>query len=109
MDEGKRSKAHIRSSLTLNNLVIDVIRTQDSLLMVSSKQKKGIKSSIGRLFGKKEKGGRMEQTVGRDGQPLPALSGPLQTEILTIMLLCEVCVINRDINEYIFAVLQTLR
>ncbi|KAG8007944.1 Liprin-alpha-4 [Nibea albiflora] len=38
------------------------------------KQKKGIKSSIGRLFGKKEKGGRMEQTVGRDGQPLPALS-----------------------------------
>lgn len=48
-------------------------------LTVSSKQKKGIKSSIGRLFGKKEKGGRMEQTVGRDGQPLPALSGPLQT------------------------------
>lgn len=46
-------------------------------LTVSSKQKKGIKSSIGRLFGKKEKGGRMEQTVGRDGQPLPALSGPL--------------------------------
>uniref|UniRef100_A0A8C4HVP5 PTPRF interacting protein alpha 4 n=1 Tax=Dicentrarchus labrax TaxID=13489 RepID=A0A8C4HVP5_DICLA len=38
------------------------------------KQKKGIKSSIGRLFGKKEKGGRMEQTVGRDGQLLPALS-----------------------------------
>uniref|UniRef100_A0A8C4HSZ5 PTPRF interacting protein alpha 4 n=1 Tax=Dicentrarchus labrax TaxID=13489 RepID=A0A8C4HSZ5_DICLA len=33
-----------------------------------------IKSSIGRLFGKKEKGGRMEQTVGRDGQLLPALS-----------------------------------
>uniref|UniRef100_A0A3Q3ARP1 PTPRF interacting protein alpha 4 n=1 Tax=Kryptolebias marmoratus TaxID=37003 RepID=A0A3Q3ARP1_KRYMA len=31
------------------------------------KQKKGIKSSIGRLFGKKEKG-RMDQTVGRDGQ-----------------------------------------
>uniref|UniRef100_A0AAQ5YAJ7 SAM domain-containing protein n=1 Tax=Amphiprion ocellaris TaxID=80972 RepID=A0AAQ5YAJ7_AMPOC len=37
------------------------------------KQKKGIKSSIGRLFGKKEKG-RMDQTVGRDGQSLPALS-----------------------------------
>uniref|UniRef100_A0A3Q2PZ87 PTPRF interacting protein alpha 4 n=1 Tax=Fundulus heteroclitus TaxID=8078 RepID=A0A3Q2PZ87_FUNHE len=37
------------------------------------KQKKGIKSSIGRLFGKKEKG-RMEQTVGRDGQSLPALT-----------------------------------
>uniref|UniRef100_A0A3Q1BA84 SAM domain-containing protein n=1 Tax=Amphiprion ocellaris TaxID=80972 RepID=A0A3Q1BA84_AMPOC len=35
--------------------------------------KKGIKSSIGRLFGKKEKG-RMDQTVGRDGQSLPALS-----------------------------------
>uniref|UniRef100_A0AAQ6A657 SAM domain-containing protein n=1 Tax=Amphiprion ocellaris TaxID=80972 RepID=A0AAQ6A657_AMPOC len=40
----------------------------------SVKQKKGIKSSIGRLFGKKEKG-RMDQTVGRDGQSLPALSG----------------------------------
>uniref|UniRef100_A0A3P9KZE4 PTPRF interacting protein alpha 4 n=1 Tax=Oryzias latipes TaxID=8090 RepID=A0A3P9KZE4_ORYLA len=38
-----------------------------------SKIKKGIKSSIGRLFGKKEKG-RMEQTVGRDGQSLPALA-----------------------------------
>ncbi|XP_062298855.1 liprin-alpha-4 [Scomber scombrus] len=37
------------------------------------KQKKGIKSSIGRLFGKKEKG-RLEQTLIRDGQPLPALS-----------------------------------
>ncbi|XP_054640499.1 liprin-alpha-4 isoform X3 [Dunckerocampus dactyliophorus] len=37
------------------------------------KQKKGIKSSIGRLFGKKEKG-RMEQTICRDGQPLPALT-----------------------------------
>uniref|UniRef100_A0A7N5ZX41 SAM domain-containing protein n=1 Tax=Anabas testudineus TaxID=64144 RepID=A0A7N5ZX41_ANATE len=36
-------------------------------------QKKGIKSSIGRLFGKKEKG-RMDQSVGRDGQTLPALS-----------------------------------
>uniref|UniRef100_A0A3B4T8Q6 PTPRF interacting protein alpha 4 n=1 Tax=Seriola dumerili TaxID=41447 RepID=A0A3B4T8Q6_SERDU len=36
-------------------------------------QKKGIKSSIGRLFGKKEKG-RMDQTLGRDGHPLPALS-----------------------------------
>uniref|UniRef100_M3ZNZ1 PTPRF interacting protein alpha 4 n=1 Tax=Xiphophorus maculatus TaxID=8083 RepID=M3ZNZ1_XIPMA len=36
-------------------------------------QKKGIKSSIGRLFGKKEKG-RMDQTVGRDGQSLPALT-----------------------------------
>uniref|UniRef100_A0A674MLS6 PTPRF interacting protein alpha 4 n=1 Tax=Takifugu rubripes TaxID=31033 RepID=A0A674MLS6_TAKRU len=38
------------------------------------KQKKGIKSSIGRLFGKKEKGGRMEPTIGRE--PLPALTGP---------------------------------
>uniref|UniRef100_A0A7N8WWT5 PTPRF interacting protein alpha 4 n=1 Tax=Mastacembelus armatus TaxID=205130 RepID=A0A7N8WWT5_9TELE len=38
-----------------------------------SKPKKGIKSSIGRLFGKKEKG-RLDQTVGRDGQSLPALS-----------------------------------
>uniref|UniRef100_A0AAQ4QA77 PTPRF interacting protein alpha 4 n=1 Tax=Gasterosteus aculeatus aculeatus TaxID=481459 RepID=A0AAQ4QA77_GASAC len=37
------------------------------------KQKKGIKSSIGRLFGKKEKG-RLEQTLGRDGQNLPALT-----------------------------------
>ncbi|XP_029682967.1 liprin-alpha-4 isoform X8 [Takifugu rubripes] len=36
------------------------------------KQKKGIKSSIGRLFGKKEKGGRMEPTIGRE--PLPALT-----------------------------------
>uniref|UniRef100_A0A3Q3F8E8 PTPRF interacting protein alpha 4 n=1 Tax=Labrus bergylta TaxID=56723 RepID=A0A3Q3F8E8_9LABR len=33
----------------------------------------GIKSSIGRLFGKKEKG-RMEQTVCREGQTLPALT-----------------------------------
>uniref|UniRef100_A0A3Q2XPG6 PTPRF interacting protein alpha 4 n=1 Tax=Hippocampus comes TaxID=109280 RepID=A0A3Q2XPG6_HIPCM len=40
-------------------------------------RKKGIKSSIGRLFGKKEKGGRMEPTrdFARDGQPLPALTG----------------------------------
>ncbi|XP_051932804.1 liprin-alpha-4 isoform X4 [Hippocampus zosterae] len=40
------------------------------------KQKKGIKSSIGRLFGKKEKGGRMEPTrdFARDGQPLAALT-----------------------------------
>ncbi|XP_061778607.1 liprin-alpha-4 isoform X8 [Nerophis ophidion] len=37
------------------------------------KQKKGIKSSIGRLFGKKEKG-RLEQTICRDGQPLTALT-----------------------------------
>ncbi|KAJ3603162.1 hypothetical protein NHX12_030905 [Muraenolepis orangiensis] len=37
-----------------------------------NKQKKGIKSSIGRLFGKKEKG-RMEQVGGREGQPLPPL------------------------------------
>lgn len=44
----------------------------------SRKPKKGIKSSIGRLFGKKEKGGRMEQTIGRE--PLPALTGPLQTK-----------------------------
>ncbi|XP_056462331.1 liprin-alpha-4 [Gadus chalcogrammus] len=32
----------------------------------NTRQKKGIKSSIGRLFGKKEKG-RMEQAVGREG------------------------------------------
>ncbi|XP_053171466.1 liprin-alpha-4 [Scomber japonicus] len=37
------------------------------------KQKKGIKSSIVRMFGKKEKG-RLEQAMSRDGQPLPALS-----------------------------------
>uniref|UniRef100_A0A8C7XH89 PTPRF interacting protein alpha 4 n=1 Tax=Oryzias sinensis TaxID=183150 RepID=A0A8C7XH89_9TELE len=42
------------------------------------KQKKGIKSSIGRLFGKKEKG-RMEQTVGRDGQSLPMGIGDTMT------------------------------
>uniref|UniRef100_A0A671VCY4 PTPRF interacting protein alpha 4 n=1 Tax=Sparus aurata TaxID=8175 RepID=A0A671VCY4_SPAAU len=41
---------------------------------LKAKRKKGIKSSIGRLFGKKEKGGRMEPTVGRDGQTLPALT-----------------------------------
>uniref|UniRef100_H2RNZ3 PTPRF interacting protein alpha 4 n=1 Tax=Takifugu rubripes TaxID=31033 RepID=H2RNZ3_TAKRU len=44
------------------------------VLTLSRKQKKGIKSSIGRLFGKKEKGGRMEPTIGRE--PLPALTGP---------------------------------
>uniref|UniRef100_A0A8C9Y7F7 PTPRF interacting protein alpha 4 n=1 Tax=Sander lucioperca TaxID=283035 RepID=A0A8C9Y7F7_SANLU len=44
----------------------------------SFKQKKGIKSSIGRLFGKKEKG-RMEQTVGREGQPLPMGIGDTMT------------------------------
>ncbi|XP_057701700.1 liprin-alpha-4 isoform X3 [Corythoichthys intestinalis] len=40
------------------------------------KQKKGIKSSIGRLFGKKEKGGRMEPTreFARDGPQLAALT-----------------------------------
>uniref|UniRef100_A0A674P973 PTPRF interacting protein alpha 4 n=1 Tax=Takifugu rubripes TaxID=31033 RepID=A0A674P973_TAKRU len=42
------------------------------VLTLSRKQKKGIKSSIGRLFGKKEKGGRMEPTIGRE--PLPALT-----------------------------------
>uniref|UniRef100_A0A8C6VUN0 PTPRF interacting protein alpha 4 n=1 Tax=Nothobranchius furzeri TaxID=105023 RepID=A0A8C6VUN0_NOTFU len=42
------------------------------------KQKKGIKSSIGRLFGKKEKG-RMDQTVGRDGQSLPMGIGDTMT------------------------------
>lgn len=46
---------------------------------LSRKQKKGIKSSIGRLFGKKEKGGRMEQTIGRE--PLPALTGPQKTRV----------------------------
>uniref|UniRef100_A0A3P9ASS0 PTPRF interacting protein alpha 4 n=1 Tax=Maylandia zebra TaxID=106582 RepID=A0A3P9ASS0_9CICH len=44
-----------------------------NILLCPLKQKKGIKSSIGRLFGKKEKG-RMDQTVSREGQPLPALS-----------------------------------
>lgn len=48
----------------------------NSVLTADSKQKKGIKSSIGRLFGKKkEGGGRLEPTVGRDGQALPALTG----------------------------------
>uniref|UniRef100_A0AAX7SJL9 SAM domain-containing protein n=1 Tax=Astatotilapia calliptera TaxID=8154 RepID=A0AAX7SJL9_ASTCA len=42
------------------------------------KQKKGIKSSIGRLFGKKEKG-RMDQTVSREGQPLPMGIGDTMT------------------------------
>uniref|UniRef100_A0A671VCQ5 PTPRF interacting protein alpha 4 n=1 Tax=Sparus aurata TaxID=8175 RepID=A0A671VCQ5_SPAAU len=37
------------------------------------KQKKGIKSSIGRLFGKKEKGGRMEPTVDISRVPLTSL------------------------------------
>ncbi|XP_042161073.1 liprin-alpha-4-like [Oncorhynchus tshawytscha] len=39
------------------------------------KAKKGIKSSIGRLFGKSKEKGRMEGggTLGREGQPLPAL------------------------------------
>uniref|UniRef100_A0A3P8V4A0 PTPRF interacting protein alpha 4 n=1 Tax=Cynoglossus semilaevis TaxID=244447 RepID=A0A3P8V4A0_CYNSE len=37
------------------------------------KQKKGIKSSIGRLFGKKEKI-RLDQAAGRDGQSIPTLS-----------------------------------
>ncbi|CAL1608012.1 unnamed protein product [Knipowitschia caucasica] len=37
------------------------------------KAKKGIKSSIGRLFGKKEKG-RMEPSVGRETQQLSALT-----------------------------------
>lgn len=47
-----------------------------SVLTADSKQKKGIKSSIGRLFGKKkEGGGRLEPTVSRDGQALPALTG----------------------------------
>lgn len=46
---------------------------------LSRKPKKGIKSSIGRLFGKKEKGGRMEPTIGRE--PLPALTGPLKMKI----------------------------
>uniref|UniRef100_A0A3Q2XR94 PTPRF interacting protein alpha 4 n=1 Tax=Hippocampus comes TaxID=109280 RepID=A0A3Q2XR94_HIPCM len=51
---------------------------QEGMRVVKNKglQKKGIKSSIGRLFGKKEKGGRMEPTrdFARDGQPLPALT-----------------------------------
>ncbi|XP_036839473.1 liprin-alpha-4 isoform X3 [Oncorhynchus mykiss] len=39
------------------------------------KAKKGIKSSIGRLFGKSKEKGRMEGggTLGREGHPLPAL------------------------------------
>lgn len=39
------------------------------------KAKKGIKSSLGRLFGKSKEKGRMEGggTLGREGQPLPVL------------------------------------
>uniref|UniRef100_A0A4W5JUY4 PTPRF interacting protein alpha 4 n=1 Tax=Hucho hucho TaxID=62062 RepID=A0A4W5JUY4_9TELE len=46
-----------------------------SLSLYRGKAKKGIKSSIGRLFGKSKEKGRMEGggTLGRDGQPLPAL------------------------------------
>uniref|UniRef100_A0A671VBJ1 PTPRF interacting protein alpha 4 n=1 Tax=Sparus aurata TaxID=8175 RepID=A0A671VBJ1_SPAAU len=40
-----------------------IISRCNTICSVCSKQKKGIKSSIGRLFGKKEKGGRMEPTV----------------------------------------------
>uniref|UniRef100_A0A674ME29 PTPRF interacting protein alpha 4 n=1 Tax=Takifugu rubripes TaxID=31033 RepID=A0A674ME29_TAKRU len=47
------------------------------VLTLSRKQKKGIKSSIGRLFGKKEKGGRMEPTIGRE--PLPMGIGDTMT------------------------------
>lgn len=47
-----------------------------SVITADSKQKKGIKSSIGRLFGKKkEVGGRLEPTISRDSQALPALTG----------------------------------
>lgn len=56
-----------------------------SVPTANSKQKKGIKQSIGRLFGKKKEGGvRLEPTVGRDGQALPALTGlPLLGKPLT--------------------------
>lgn len=65
------------SLMTIMSNVIDIYASASfPVSTINSKQKKGIKSSIGRLFGKKEKGGRMEQTMGRDGQPLPALSGP---------------------------------
>ncbi|XP_062324434.1 liprin-alpha-4 isoform X3 [Osmerus eperlanus] len=44
------------------------------------KQKKGIKSSIGRLFGKKEKA-RMEQTLGRETQAVPAIMPDFEMSI----------------------------
>uniref|UniRef100_A0A8C8BRU4 SAM domain-containing protein n=1 Tax=Oncorhynchus tshawytscha TaxID=74940 RepID=A0A8C8BRU4_ONCTS len=45
------------------------------------KAKKGIKSSIGRLFGKSKEKGRMEGggTLGREGQPLPMSIGDTMT------------------------------
>lgn len=65
------------SLMTIMSNVVDFYSSASfPVSTINSKPKKGIKSSIGRLFGKKEKGGRMEQTMGRDGQPLPALSGP---------------------------------
>ena len=64
-------------SLLINSRESYIIFRCNTVCSVCSKPKKGIKSSIGRLFGKKEKGGRMEPTVGRDGQTLPALTGPL--------------------------------
>uniref|UniRef100_A0A673WVC5 PTPRF interacting protein alpha 4 n=1 Tax=Salmo trutta TaxID=8032 RepID=A0A673WVC5_SALTR len=56
------------------------------------KAKKGIKSSIGRLFGKSKEKGRMEGggTLGREGQPLPALmpggnaAGPVSVSPMSI-------------------------
>uniref|UniRef100_A0A8D3DW39 PTPRF interacting protein alpha 4 n=1 Tax=Scophthalmus maximus TaxID=52904 RepID=A0A8D3DW39_SCOMX len=46
--------------------------------LVAASRGKASKSSIGRLFGKKEKG-RMDQTLGRDGQPLPMGIGDTMT------------------------------
>lgn len=71
-----------RGYTQLNTLAPSIPVAEFSLFRVftlSRKPKKGIKSSIGRLFGKKEKGGRMEPTIGRE--PLPALTGPLKTKI----------------------------
>lgn len=95
-------------SLLINSWESYIISRCNTICSVCSKQKKGIKSSIGRLFGKKEKGGRMEPTVGRDGQTLPALTGPLP-KLNTPHPHWGDSVIHRGINQHYFAVFQTLR
>lgn len=45
----------------------------------------------------------MEQTMGRDGQPLPALSGKLETKFIAAHCV-RLCVIYRDVDSYCFAV-----
>lgn len=86
MDEGKHTRAHTRARNSRPRCCRFVEFASFRLFTLSRKQKKGIKSSIGRLFGKKEKGGRMEQTIGRE--PLPALTGPLQTKRTTQTCIC---------------------